>query len=207
MSVENMELWDSVCTTDPEMTKKVNQRGGFTAICAQYQLKNATEKWGPYGGTWGIKECSFHEVRNSNADIVELAIDAQFFYPEGSFPISSDIKHTPGNDSRKKLLTDVTTKALSKLGFNSDVFEGKFDDNKYLAELKAKKDMLIMPKCDLHGREKKNGHHNIDTGNLPPSDWSKNSDKYILQGWAVRDGRLYAKIGSPAEETLKGLVG
>jgi len=32
----NLELWDSVSMTDPEFTTKVNQRGGFTAIGAQY---------------------------------------------------------------------------------------------------------------------------------------------------------------------------
>ena len=30
----------------------------------------------------------------------------------------------------------MTTKALSKLGFNADVFLGKYDDNKYVAKMK-----------------------------------------------------------------------
>ena len=36
----------------------------------------------------------------------------------------------------KKLETDTLTKAISKLGFNADIFMGKFDDTKYLAEIK-----------------------------------------------------------------------
>ena len=36
------------------------------------------------------------------------------------------------------LRTDARSKALSTLGFNSDIFEGKFDDNKYVAEMRAK---------------------------------------------------------------------
>ena len=45
--MNNTELWDSVEKTDPRFTKKVNQRGGFTAIGAQYQMRKATESFGP----------------------------------------------------------------------------------------------------------------------------------------------------------------
>jgi len=38
----------------------------------------------------------------------------------------------------KKATTDGITKCLSMLGFNADVFLGKFDDNKYVQELKNK---------------------------------------------------------------------
>ena len=52
MAKKNMDLWSSVETTDPEFTTKVNQRGGFTAIGAQYQIKTATETFGPFGIGW-----------------------------------------------------------------------------------------------------------------------------------------------------------
>ncbi len=77
---------------------------------------------------------------------------AVFYYPvedkEASFPISSSIFVQEFNRSyksvmvddefAKKLETDITTKALSKLGFAADVFFGKYDDNKYLNELREK---------------------------------------------------------------------
>lgn len=139
---ENTKLWDSVCETDPSTTKEVNQKGGFTAICAQGQFKRATELWGPYGGKWGIKDCKYGyehtNTDNGNDAIAEVWVEATFYYPAGEFSISSDIAFRIGNDNRKKLLTDITTKALSKLGFNADVFEGKFDDNKYIAEMNHK---------------------------------------------------------------------
>ena len=53
---ENMKLWKSVETTDPAFTTRVNQRGGFTAIGAQYQLRTATEKFGPMGAGWGVED-------------------------------------------------------------------------------------------------------------------------------------------------------
>ena len=50
----NLFLWEQVETTDPEFTTKVNQRGGFTAIGAQYQIKNATEVFGSFGHGFGV---------------------------------------------------------------------------------------------------------------------------------------------------------
>ena len=149
---DNMFLWNQVCETDPHHTRRVNQRGGFTAIDAQWQIENATRLWGPYGFRWGLKDCEFKGLYSNGDTLVELALDAKFYYPilvvddngetvnvgEGFFDISADIAYKPGNDSRKKLMTDATTKALSKLGFNADVFLGKFDDNKYIQEMEQK---------------------------------------------------------------------
>ena len=135
----NLELWNSVCTTDAEYTKYVNQRGGFTAICAQYQLMTATDKWGPYGRDWGVRNLDWSMIEIDNKP-VECVLEAEFYYPVGAFHISTCCLYKPGNDTRKKLLTDLTTKALSKLGFNADVFLNKFDDNKYVNDLKSDAD-------------------------------------------------------------------
>lgn len=162
--MSNMDLWNSVCKTDPAMTKRVSQKGGFTAIDAQYQLRIATELWGPYGGNWGVKDCVYGYLNNwedNSGTISEVWLEALFYYPGGELEISTDTAYRKGGDSRKKLLTDLTTKSLSKLGFNADVFEGKFDDNKYVAEMRkefAKKEVVeetpdrikpIEPKIDI----------------------------------------------------------
>jgi len=140
---KNMELWNQVCRTDPDITKHVAQRGGFTAIDAQSQIRRATELWGPYGGKWGVRDCKYSIINDTKGEAIEIGLEAVFyascFGVEIEFQLASDIAYRAGNDSRKKLLTDLTTKALSKLGFNSDVFEGKFDDNKYVQQLKAEK--------------------------------------------------------------------
>ena len=136
-ATDNFRIWKQVDITDPKHTKKVNQRGGFTAICAQYQMQVATGLWGPYGTTWGVKNCKYSYLQDTNKEnekiIIEVCLDAVFYYPEGEFEIGCDIAYRPGNDSKKKLLTDLTTKALSKLGFSADVFMGGFDDNKYIS--------------------------------------------------------------------------
>jgi len=141
---KNMSLWDAVSVTDPATTTKVNVRGGFTAIAAQSQLKNATALWGSYGKAWGVKACRYTHIYITGKDDVskpiEVMLTAVFYYPGGEFEIATDIAFSTGGDSCKKLLTDLTTKALSKLGFNSDVFEGRFDDCKYVESLTAVKE-------------------------------------------------------------------
>lgn len=134
---KNMELWNKVCETDPAITKHVNQRGGFTAIDAQAQIKRATELWGPYGGKWGVKNCSYTHIY-SDGKPIEVMLTGVFYFPDGEFEIATDIAFRPGGECCKKLLTDLTTKALSKDGFNSDVFEGKFDGNRYTDQNKTK---------------------------------------------------------------------
>ena len=66
---------------------------------------------------------------------------ARFYYPGGDFPIHSTIVMLKAGrfdeDWAKKILTDITTKALSKLGFSADVFLGMYDDNKYVNSLKG----------------------------------------------------------------------
>ena len=135
----NMELWNKVCETDPAITREVRYgKRKFTAIDAQSQIKMATELWGPYGGDWALDNLKWGAVLNPDGSVIELTLDAVFRAPDILFEISSDIKYSPGGECRKKLQTDVLTKALSRMGFNSDVFEGRFDDNRYVQEMKKK---------------------------------------------------------------------
>lgn len=134
------QLWEAVCKTDPAYTREVNQRGGFTSINAQYQMHMATEQFGPYGDSWGVKDLKYGYVTNGEGTPVEIYLEAIFWYKLeadhiAEFPISGDARYSPGQDLRKKLLTDVTTKSLSKLGFNADVFLGLYDDPEYLKSL------------------------------------------------------------------------
>ena len=73
--------------------------------------------------------------------------EAIFFAGNATFPISSAImiaaldkyeKMRIDDEWAKKIETDITTKALSKLGFNADVFLGRYDDNKYVNNMKKK---------------------------------------------------------------------
>lgn len=145
MTQDNMKLWYSVNKTAPSDTKKVSFGRAFTAISPQSQRRAATEQFGPYGLGWGIEVGSedWKVWKDGDTELVDYT--AVLFYKIngelGRFPINSCIarvatsgkgKHLLDEDWNKKVSTDALTKGLSMLGFNSDVFEGKFDDNKYI---------------------------------------------------------------------------
>ena len=150
MSNDNLALWKKVEKTDPDYTKKVtvNSRT-FTTIDAYYQIKLATEQFGLYGQTWGLKNTNIEFKEMADKTILAL-YNAIFFYPDGQFEVHNAIKvqyvtnagkgYTKiDDDFAKKLETDTLTKCLSKLGFNADVFLGRFDDDRYVNELKKEK--------------------------------------------------------------------
>jgi len=138
---ENLKLWNAVEKTNPKYTKQANVGGNkITSIAPQYQIMNVTEQFGSYGKTWGFKniELDYTLVPEFNL----IVFKAIFFYPDGEFPTINSIKMFMDNaklkiddNFAKKLETDTLTKAISKLGFNADIFMGKFDDVKYLAEI------------------------------------------------------------------------
>tara|TARA_R110002020_G_scaffold45606_7_gene130343 strand:- start:5857 stop:6459 length:603 start_codon:yes stop_codon:yes gene_type:complete len=173
----NMEIWESVETTDPTYTKKVNQRGGFTAIGAQYQLMRATETFGPMGKGWGVKAEHIQKWEDVGLAVYEATLWYVVKDKEYYIPIHSSIKyHTSGrvdDDFYKKVATDALTKGLSKLGFNADVFMGKFDDNKYVNQLKRThkqpdvdyKSLISKAADGLNEEDKKTVMSNIDKVN------------------------------------------
>lgn len=135
--MSNMELWSQVEKTDPKHTKKVNQRGGFTSISAHYQVMRATEVFGPVGTGWGY-DCA-DPIFNGPFIIIPVTVwyrdRANTFGPV--FGCAEIAGNRADADAPKKAMTDALTKALSHLGFNADVFLGKFDDNKYVAKVTA----------------------------------------------------------------------
>ena len=146
-SEDNMKLWNAVCTTKPSDTKKFKGKGGFqgTAICAQSQRMVATEQWGPFGDKWGIRDETYSTQKfGDDFHNWVLIYRGTLYYPDGEFGICADIdlftfsqkykNWSRNNDPCKKARTDALTKGLSELGFNADVFLGKFDDNKYIQE-------------------------------------------------------------------------
>lgn len=153
-------LWAAVCETDPAFTKKFSRSGGFsgTATNATYLAKRATETFGPCGIGWGIVVDEeqimqgapilhgdtvighelIHKVRitlwyrynGSNGKVTHFGQTT--FVGKNKYGIFTD------EEAPKKSLTDAMSKALSLLGFASDVHLGLYDDNKYVNDLKEK---------------------------------------------------------------------
>lgn len=134
---DNMRIWRQVEKTNPAHTKQVNQRGGFTAISANYQIMRATEEFGPIGIGWGYT--------TGDPIIVEtlVMVPVTLWHGERSNTFGpmlgcEEWKSDKGridSDAPKKAVTDGLTKLLSQLGFNADVFLGRFDDQKYVAQM------------------------------------------------------------------------
>jgi hypothetical protein len=135
---DNLRIWNAVEKTNPAHTKPVNQRGGFTAICAQYQVLAATEQFGPIGIGWGYiaGDPIFHETLLFVPVTLWHGDRANTFGPMLGCEEWKDGKGRIDSDASKKATTDAVTKLLSQLGFNADVFLGKFDDSKYVEQMK-----------------------------------------------------------------------
>tara|TARA_R110000822_G_scaffold172533_1_gene312174 strand:+ start:1268 stop:2089 length:822 start_codon:yes stop_codon:yes gene_type:complete len=176
---ENLKLWNKVEKTNPKYTKKAKVGGNqITAISPQFQILNATEQFGSYGETWGFKQIEFdYSITNTpiNLNVVDwntketqvissilglVGFKATFFFPNGEFEITNSIKiftdnkHSKIDDNfAKKLETDALTKALSKLGFNADIFLGKFDDVRYLQDVTKEFNDIELQKNKLTDKE------------------------------------------------------
>jgi len=148
MSNSNMSLWDSVCKTNVKYTKPTKLNGmQITAIDPQYQKESATRAFGPFGIGWGVENENFDYKELGDTHLAHYSAILWFKLggERGVIPIHANIKvsyMTRGNNAylkiddnyAKKLQTDALTKGLSNLGFNADIFMGKFEDNRYIAD-------------------------------------------------------------------------
>lgn len=156
----DVSLWASVCETDPAFTKKFSRGGGFsgTATNATYLAKRATETFGPCGIGWGV-EVENEEIMKGapllHSDEVighelihKVRIKLWYVYKgrggevhhfgQTTFVGKNKNGIFTDEEAPKKSLTDAMSKALSLLGFASDVHLGLYDDNKYVNDLKEK---------------------------------------------------------------------
>jgi len=136
---DNLKLWEAVEKTNPAHTKKVTFGRAITAIDPYRQIKNATEQFGPAGQGWGwsVVDTKFLPT-NEVACLVRVWHGSADTYIEqwGQNGLFIDKKEEKKDtDCMKKATTDGLTKCLSMLGFNADIFLGKFDDNKYVQQM------------------------------------------------------------------------
>lgn len=200
----NMKLWNSVCVTDPSHTKNSSPNGHkITSIAPQSQILSATEQFGPYGSTWGFESI---DLDNSLIEFGLVTFKGVFFYPGGKFPIINSAKLYKDNaktkiddDYAKKIETDTLTKALSKIGFNADVFMGMYDDVKYVEDLKRdkqqKQDPVISNIIDM-----------VNQGRL--LDVHQNWESLIINNWNNIPGDFQVKLNEmikrPVTTTKQG---
>lgn len=130
--------------TDPKFTKAVQGFGkpAFTNIDTYYLIEQATKQYGLYGKGFGLKETNYEKVVLPDGAMI-LELHAVFFFGDNEFPISNSdrlyYKTKKGDmvydtDLYKKIETNTIGKALSRIGFGTDVYMGKFEDTNYVNE-------------------------------------------------------------------------
>lgn len=141
---KNIKLWDLVEKTDPSYTKAVSVGRKFTTADPYYQLKTATAVLGTFGTkNFRVVDEDFNIINHEKKIpfcIYTAKLEYIFEGESGSIPLHSDMqlyfaKGGYDKDWVKKIATDALTKGLSKLGFNTDIFLGRFEDNKYVKSL------------------------------------------------------------------------
>ena len=152
-SDDNLRLWRLNETTDPNAVKPVSIGGrSFSSIDSYYQIKRATEVFGPLGQGWGWElDEEVLEVDGSEGRVNFAKCKLTLWYvPPGAKNGKTRVtcgpvvgmnqlvsnKGRPDDEAFKKATTDAITKALSYLGFSADIFMGLWDDNKYVNRLR-----------------------------------------------------------------------
>lgn len=133
--MNNMELWDKVEKTPSELIGKIITDDGteLKTVPSINRVKKATEMFGIYGKNWGLKKIKHKELR-ANSGLLLGILDAVFFVHtndlDTEFQITNSIAITimlskefkVNVNYRKAIETDTINKALSKLGFNADIY-------------------------------------------------------------------------------------
>lgn len=153
---DDIDYWNMVETTDPGFTKQItgrNYRG--TSPNVTYLIRKATEVYGlcGHGFGWTVVDEQYIQgakYESGNTELLHVVrINFWTKHPEtgeiGSFDsygqtrmayLTRNGQYIMDEDGPKKSLTDAITKAMSQLGFAADIFLGRYDDNKYVSELR-----------------------------------------------------------------------
>ncbi len=150
MTNTNRALWDRVCMTDPKAVKEITGKQYKGNSPKPYWIvERLTEEFGPCGIGWGFTIANERMERLSEDDVLHVAVvDFWYVLGEKSGHIqqvgqtkatykSSAGKLIVDEDAPKKSVTDALVKCASYIGFAGDIFAGRWDDSKYVAQANA----------------------------------------------------------------------
>ena len=146
----NTELWQKAFKTDPKHVKEITGKQYKGNSPKPYHLiDRANQIFGDCGDRWGIRVVSERFERLSDTYVFHVAL-VEFWYvlKEKTCTIqqmgqtkacymSSASKLIVDEDAPKKSVTDAMVKCMSMIGFAGDIFSGRWDDSKYVAEINA----------------------------------------------------------------------
>jgi len=143
----NLDLWNAHADIDPKFTKAiVGKAYRGTSPNPQYVIRCLTEMFGPVGIGFGwrvvaeefaplgpevLHWCRIEFWHTDRGNTFDSYGQTKAVYP------SKDGKIIVDEDAPKKSLTDAIIKAASQIGIAANIFLGRWDDQKYVAEVAA----------------------------------------------------------------------
>lgn len=161
---DNMKLWEAVERTDPKQVKPITGKPyKGTSPKPYYLVQKATETFGPCGIGWGFQIVSERVEDGSAGDKVHIAHVRLWYVWDGKRGELDHVGQTmfagknkngpyTDEDAPKKSVTDALVKALSMIGFAGDIFMGRYDDSKYVQELRDEARQEQPPSVPMTGR-------------------------------------------------------
>jgi hypothetical protein len=158
--MSNMELWNSVCVTDPSAVKPITGKQYKGNSPRPYWIiQRATETFGPCGIGWGVSVVSERFERFGD-EALHVALVRVWYEQDGKHGLIEQMgqtkaaytsaagKYIVDEDAPKKSVTDGMVKCLSMLGFAGDIFSGQWDDSKYVEWAARETDKRVNPPFD-----------------------------------------------------------
>lgn len=147
MNGDNLKIWEAHADIDPKFTKPITGKAyKGTSPNPQYVVRCLTELFGPVGIGFGwnviaedftkLGDETLHWCRISFWHTDRANTFESYGQTKAAYPTSSG-KFMVDEDAPKKSLTDAIIKAASHIGIGANIFLGRWDDQKYVAEVNA----------------------------------------------------------------------
>jgi len=143
----NKALWQRVCVTDPKAVKPITgKQYNGNSPKPYWIIERLTDEFGPCGLGWGFNILNERIERFNDTDTLHIAVVRLWYMLDGKRGELEQIGQTKASyttskgsflldeDAPKKSVTDALIKCASYLGFAGDIFSGRWDDSKYVAE-------------------------------------------------------------------------
>jgi hypothetical protein len=145
--MSNKALWQRAYVTDPRAVKEITGKQYRGNSPKPYWIvERLTDEFGPCGIGWGFTILNERFERFSETDSLHVASVRFWYVLDGVRGELEQIGQTKASyttskgsfmldeDAPKKSVTDALVKCASYLGFAGDIFSGRWDDSKYVAE-------------------------------------------------------------------------
>jgi hypothetical protein len=138
---DNLELWERFADIDPKFTKPITGKPyKGTSPNPQYVIRCLTEMFGPVGVGfgWEVIADGFMPLGDQVLHWCRIRFwhgkDGRGFDAYGQTMALSKTSNglRADEDAPKKSLTDAIVKAASQIGVGSNIFLGRWDDQKYV---------------------------------------------------------------------------